>query len=263
MFSGIAVFKRKLRRDSDGYVVVETVGTFIPFVLLVVSILSLVNIVTLQARVHFALTQAAKTLSMYSYTLEVTGIANELTALDDKAYKVAREANAMRDDVNAVLRGIEGFSDISGAVDGAEAASKRIYGWGETAAGDPKAALQLLMSYGLNELRNRAFEELARPLVGRYLGNGDVTGDEYLRSVRVVNRHTGSTGLDALEFFQFSNLGLGNNVLIDRNGNVKLTVEYEVEYTFGALPLPFRPTLSITQTAVTKAWLNGSGKGYW
>jgi len=251
------------KSNEDGYIVVETVGAFIPFLLLVISILSLVNIVALQARVHYALTQAAMTLSKYSYVLEVSGIANDLTALDNKADKVAREANALRNDVNAVLSGIENLSSISGVAGFIGDAGSRVYGWGESAAGEPQAALSLLMNFGLSELRNQVFEELARPLVGRYLANGDITGDEYLRSVRVVNRNTGKRGLDALEFYQFSNLGLGNSVLIDSNGNVKLTVEYEVEYSFGALPLPFRPTLRITQTAITKAWLNGSGKGYW
>jgi hypothetical protein len=137
-----------------------------------------------------------------------------------------------------------------------------VYGWGEEIAGDPKAALQLMMNYGVNELRNKIFEELARPLVGRYLANGNISGDAYLRSAGVMNKQSGKTGLEALEFYQFSNIGLGNSVLLDRDGNVKLTVEYEIMYTFGGLPLPFRPTLRITQTVVTKAWLNGSRKGY-
>jgi len=252
-----------MREDENGYIVVETVGAFIPFVLLVVSILSLVNIVALQARVHYALTQAANTLSMYSYALEVMGIANGLSMLDNKANKVAREANALRNDVIGVLSGIEAFSDISGAAEHGEAVVDRVFGWGEEEAGDPKKVLQMLMNYGLNEVRNQLFEELARPLVGRYLANGDMTGDQYLRSVKVVNSGNGKTGLDALEFHKWGGLGIGNSVMIDRDGNVKLVVYYEIEYTFGVLPLPFRPTLCITQTAVTKAWLNGSGKGYW
>ena len=252
-----------MHEDENGYIVVETVGAFIPFVLLIVSILSLVNIVALQARVHYALTQAANTLAMYSYALEVTGIAKGLSTLDNKANKVAREANAMRDDVTGVLSGIEAFSNIRGAADSGGAALNRALGWAEEAAGNPKEVLQLLMNYGLNEVRNQIFEELARPLVGRYLANGDMTGDQYLRSVRVVNSSNGKTGLEALEFHKWGNLGLGNSVLIDKDGNVKLTVHYEVEYRFGVLPLPFKPTLRITQTAVTKAWLNGSGKGYW
>ena len=253
----------KIFSNENGHIVVETIGTFIPFILLAVSILSLVNIVTVQARIHYALTQTANSLSVYSYTLEVLGVANELTTLDNKAYRAGSELNAMKDDVNAVLTGIESLSDIGGAAESGGSIANRVAGWGGEAAEDPKALLELLMNYGVNELRNQAFEQIARPLVGKYLANGNATGDEYLANAGVVNRHTGQTGLGALEFYQHGSLGLGNSVLIDRNGNVKLTVEYEIHYTFGGLPLPFSPTLRVTQTAITKAWLNGSGKGYW
>jgi hypothetical protein len=250
-------------RDENGYIVVETVGTFIPFVLLVVSILSLVNIVTLQARVHYALTQAAITLSIYSYTLEVLGVANDLTTLNNKAYKVAGEINNIRENMFSAIKGISSLSDSISEENRDNDAPNRIFSPDEQAAGDPESALNLLMSYGADEFRNKVFGELVRPLVGRYLANGEMSGDEYLKSVRVLDRESGARGLDALEFYDFKNAGLGNSVLIDKDGNVKLTVVYDVEYTFGALPLPFGPTLRITQTAVTKAWLNGSGKGYW
>ena len=249
-------------KNDDGYIVVETIGTFIPFVLLMISILSLVNIVAVQARVHFALTQAANTISMYSYTLEVLGIANDLTTLSNKAERVADEANKMRTDINSALDGIRSLSGISGALSSGGNVVNQVFSLGEEIAGDPKSALQLLMNYGVSELRNKAFEELARPLVGRYLANENKTGHEYLVSAGVVNRQTGKEGLEALEFHKFGNFGTGNSVLIDENGNIKLIVQYEIQYTFGGLPLPMGPTLNITQTAVTKAWLNGSGKGY-
>jgi len=76
-------------KDNGGYIVVETVCGFIPFVLLVVSILSLVNIVTLQSRIHYALTQAAITLSVYCYTLEVTGVSEKMSAIDNEAHDTA------------------------------------------------------------------------------------------------------------------------------------------------------------------------------
>ncbi|MDR0492005.1 MAG: hypothetical protein LBH28_12255 [Oscillospiraceae bacterium] len=97
----------KMGRDEDGYIVVETVGTFVPFVLLVISILSLVNIVTVQARVHYALTQAADSLSIYCYSLEVLGIADNLTTLDNKANRVAKEADAIKTDLGTVFSGIK------------------------------------------------------------------------------------------------------------------------------------------------------------
>ena len=252
----------RARRDDDGYIVVETIGAFVLFVLLIISVLSLVNIVAVQARVHYAITQAANTLSMYSYTLEVLGVVDELAAINGQAQTVAVEANAMRDDINSVLSGLDSLSNPGGIIDSGGNIINRAYGWAEEAVGDPKAVLGLLTSYTVQELESKLLEELARPLVGRYLSNGGMTGDEYLSRAGVVNRQTGQTGLGALEFYKFGNLGVGNSVLIDSVGNVKLVVEYEVLYTFGGLPLPFNPTLRITQTAVTKAWLGGSGDGY-
>ena len=224
-----------MHRDEGGYIVVETVGTFIPFVLLVISILSLVNIVTLQARVHNALTQTANSLSMYSYVLKVTGVADDLITINDKA-------SVAGDSINAVLSGIDSLSKGNGQ---SGDVGDRVLSGLESAAGDPKAMIQSFANYGIDELRNMASAQVVRPLIGRYLANGEMSSDEYLRTVRVVN-------------FELSDC-----TIIDRNGNVRLTAEYEIEYTFGALKLPFGPTLKVTQTVVTKAWLGGSGEGYW
>jgi len=222
-------------KDENGYIVVETVGTFIPFVLLVVSILSLVNIVTLQARVHNALTQTASTISMYSYVLKATGAADSLMSADSKASSTA-------ENINSVMNGIESLSKGGGFDAGA---ASRALSAAEDMVGNPKTMIQNFASYGIGELRGLASEQLVRPLVGRYLANGGISGDEYLKSVRVLD-------------FNF-----GDCIIIDRNGNIKLTVDYEIEYTFGALRLPFGPTLKVSQTVVTKALLGGSGDGYW
>jgi len=221
-------------KNENGYIVVETIGTFIPFTLLVISILSLVNIVTLQARVHNALTQTAATLSMYSYILKTTGVADELMASD-------ANAGAVRESVSPVISGIEALSKGNGL--GGDAGNRTL-SVAESAVSDPKNIIRGFAGYGVSELRNMVSGQFVQPLFGRYMANGEMSGDEYLRSVRVAN----------LEFVDC--------IIIDRNGNVKLTVEYEIEYTFGALRLPFTPTLKVTQTAVTKAWLGGSGEGY-
>jgi len=223
-----------MNKDEYGYIVVETVGTFIPFMLLVISILSLVNIVTMQSRVHNALTQAASTLSMYSYVLKATGTVDSQVSLDSKA-------NIAREDINSVISGIESLSKGNGL---SSNNGNRALSVIETAMGDPKTMIQNLSNYGLNELQNLAVEQVVRPLVGRYLANGEMTAGEYLAGVRVVS-------------FEFADC-----IVVDRNGNIKLTVDYEIEYTFGALKLPFGPTLRVTQTAITKAWLGGSGEGY-
>jgi hypothetical protein len=219
---------------ENGYIVVETVGVFLPFLLLVISILSLVNIVTVQARVHNALTQAASTLSMYSYTLKALGVADGLMTLDDKASGVGENINAVMSGIESLSKGAGGIGEVGGL----------LLNWVGEIADDPKAAVQNFANYGLNELKNQASAQLAYPLLERYLANGNLSGAEYLSKARI------------------DNFDLVDCIIIDKNGNVKLTVQYEVEYTFGALKLPFGPTLKITQTVVTKAWLGGSGEGY-
>ena len=252
---------KKIRSDENGYIVVETVGAFVPFLLLVISILSLVNIVAVQARVHYALTQAANTLSMYCYTLELLGVANDLTALDNKAYKAKSDIEDIKDGITAVISVFDS-NTITEEIGEKKDVVNRAIEVGEDIFDDPKTALKNLMCYGVDGLWDMLFSEMVRPLVGRYLSNGEQTGNEYLLRAGVQNNHTNKTGLAALEFFFHADRKLDSSSLIDRNGNVKLVVEYEIEYTFWGLKLPFRPTLRIAQTVVTKAWLNGSGRGY-
>ena len=221
-------------KNEHGYIVVETTGTFIPFVLLVISILSLVNIVTMQARVHNALTQAANTMAMYSYALHSMDATGTLMAID-------RKANLAGENIEPVINGIESLSKGNGP--GPDNGS-RILNSAEAALGDSKATIQNFLSYGISNLQGHATGVLLQPLVGRYLATGDMSGEQYLKSVRV------------------DDIDLSSSVIIDRNGNVKLTANYEIEYTFGALRFPFKPSLRVTQTVVTKAWLGGSGEGY-
>lgn len=249
-----------MRKDEHGYMVVETIGSFILFVFLMVSILSLVNIVTLQSRVHYALTQSANALSIYSYTLHVTDVAHSLMMMEEAASEVMNESQVFKNDMNAVLDGINQFS-VSHIIEQGEAVTNRVIGLGEDITDNPIEVMQILLNYGLNEGRNAIFGKLVRPLVGRYLSNGNLNGNEYLRRVNVVN---GLHGLDFYEFtlFDLSTIEPHSSVLIDQNGDIKLVVEYEIEYKFGALPLPFGPRLKVMQSARTKAWLGGRGDGY-
>ena len=255
-----------MANDERGYIVVETIGAFVPFVFLIASILYLVNVVTLQARVHYALTQAANTLSMYSYVLEVTGIADGFGMLDKQASKVRKDVNDVKTDINGVLDGIESLS-IDDTIRYAGDLLDHTTDITERIADDPKAFIQLLLNLGLDEGRNWVFGQLVRPLVGRYLSNGSMSGDAYLQNANVINTTRKTRGLAALDFYEFtlldlSKVGEDNSVLIDQYGDITLVARYEVEYMFGALPLPFRPSLKISQMVKTRAWLGGRGDRY-
>ena len=248
-------------RDENGYIVVETITSFLLFVLLNLSILSLINIVTVQARVHYALTQAAETISMYAYTLDVMGVAEHLSASADKAETVERKTVATLKDIQAMVDALKSLN-FPDAVDSAE----KVYQSGEALVGkvqeDPKGVFQMFLNYGVQEGLDALFAPAARELVGHYLSNGTMSGDEFLRAFQVID------GLDGLEFNKaFRLLGEGANTQADSrfltgDQEVRLVVEYDIDYTFGALPLPFLGKLHIIQAAATRAWMSGVGEGY-
>jgi len=255
-----------MKRNEGGYIVVETVGSFTLFVFLVISILSLINIVTVQARVHYAITQAAETLSMYAYTLDAMGAADHLMASAGRADAVTAEAEQLVDNTNALFKAVRDLN-VSGIGDAGDALYQQADGVAGKIADDPEDVLQDVMNYGLQKAGSYAFGALVRPLVGRYLTNGTVSGDDFLRAFNVKD------GLKGLEFSTFNVIGWNaetgeltaaprdDSMLLTSAGDIRIVVSYQIDYAFGALPLPFKD-LEVTQEVVTKAWLGGSGEGY-
>ena len=260
-----------MRKDESGSILIEFVGSFLLFVLLIGSILSLVNIVTVQARVHYALTQTANTLSMYGYVLNVLGMDKALMNIDKGAGTVRNEINTSIDEINEVLGEVNNLS-LSGVQKSAGTVMDRFEGWASSTSENPKQTLQLIAQFGLGEITSAGLALGLWPLMLRYLANGSLSGEEYLASARI----------DKLEFYSFrlpsytpaeegelvgsfDGIADSNSALLDQNGNVKLTVQYEVEYSFFGLKIPWgegNPTLKISQSVMTKMWLGGSGEGY-
>ena len=250
-----------MRRDESGMIVVETVGSFFLFVFLIISILSLVNIVTLQARVHYAATQAATTVSMYSYVLEVTGIAGVMQGIEGRAAKARDTATEF----------VEELSEMRGAMQSFELAETKdsfdnLVGIAGDELADPMELLSKFVNLGISEISHFVFGEAMRSLMGRYLSNAlyiypneekpqMMSGGAYLTSVNVVG------GLSGLSFYDLNLSVDDDSVLLTEDGDVVIVVKYSIDYTFGALPLPFSE-LEVTHVVKTKAWLGGSGEGY-
>lgn len=229
-----------IRKNENGYIVVEAVVSFVLYLFLIMSILSLINVVVLQARIHNAITQAATSLSMYAYVLEITGAASAMSGFDqssDNTGEMIGEINNLIDSISRL--DVEGAGDSGGYV---ISTSKDI-------VNNPIGAVIQLAETGADGAIDAAFEELVSPLVNRYLSSGGVKGDQYLQYAHVVG------GIDGLDF--------SGSELIDDSGKLKIVVNYKIEYSFGGLKFPFTERyLEMNQVAVTKAWLNGNGDGY-
>lgn len=255
-----------MERKKNGYIVVETIGCFLLFVFLNISILSLINIVTVQTRIHYALTQAAETLSMYSYILEATGVADHLVNSAEKSEALVDQGEDVIGNINTVISSLENL-DFDGLGDSTGAIYDQASGFAESVKENPEEILQRLLSYGIQELSSAALGLCVKPLVGWYLTNGDQSGDEYLQAAHVIG------GLDGLSFYTPDSVSFDTDShqlvavtdqksrFLDSGENIKLVVQYKIDYTFGALQLPFEE-LEVTQEVMTKAWLNGYGDGY-
>ncbi len=258
-----------MRRDEDGYIVVETVMSFTLLVFLMVSILSLINIVTVQARVHYAMTETAKTVSMYCYGLEKIGFANPIMEGQKRAEKAEGEIKTFKENLKGVLDAVDDFSnanpgDFEKTFEAGKSlaeAGKGFWEQGQNLAdSDPKELLQDFMNYGIDEIGSQGFQWLLRKLMIRYLANDQMDGDTYLKSYGVTK------GIDGLTFAVVDTFDLNaekntDSKLLTKDGDVRIIVTYEIDYTFGALPLPFHK-IKVTQEVITKAWLNGAGTGY-
>lgn len=256
-------------KDQRGYIVVETIGAFLMFVFLNVSILSLINIVVVQSRIHYALTQSAQALSMYTYALEATGVAEHIVANSKQADQVGTQSDEMVGNLNKLIAALEEWN-----ADGFKEAVNNIYGQTSGIVNqvteNPKGVFQKLLNYGLSKAGSYALGECMRPLMGWYLRGKSGSGEKFLEDYHVVD------GLNGLKFYTMDTVGYNSvtnrftsgskndSLLIDQNENLCLVVQYDIDYTFGALPLPdaFGGKLHVTQMVTTKAWLNGHGEGY-
>lgn len=256
-----------MRRDENGYIVVESITCYILFTFLMISILSLINIVAVQSRVHYAITQAAETVSMYSYTLDAMGLASHVQASAGRSERTEKQMQSVQSHLNEVMDEIESLN-LSGAIDAAGDTYDEIYGIVDNAVDNPKSLLQDFMNYGIQQAGGYAFANgIVKPLVKRYLTNGELSADQFLKAFHVID------GMNGLEFYDFDPVSFDrdsgrftstqsdDSVFLTSDGYVKVTVQYDINYTFGALPLPFSK-FHVVQEVKTKAWLGGLGEGY-
>ena len=202
-----------MRKDERGYIVVETVLSFMLFVFLTVSILTLINIFTVRSRVHYAITQTANELSMYSYIIDVSG-----------------DTTDFLENLDSVIDAIGNLSVTAGGVQR-----------------DPREALYALVLYGMDRTNSGAMQMAVHNTVSKHLPVGGLDADAYLRHYNVIE------GINGIDF--------SDSVFINSDGDIVIVARYSIDYAFGLgwLPLPEdMRTLTVSQTAKTKAWLGGT-----
>lgn len=260
---------RKFKRES-GSITIEATISLSAFMFAIVTVLTIVNICIVQARMSYAINMTAKEISQYSYLYSLTGLNDSQNAVYEAGQEDTKDLTQILTDVNTVYNEIEGLGqtgnktpenveEILSAWDGVKGNLKNIEEAGsslETSlsniAKDPKNLLfgiaKLAANEGFDLVESRLIAApLAKTMVQKHLVNsedGDVNA--YLKALGVVPSASGSyiNGLDFSQSLLFPN----------GSSEIRISVEYDVKI-IALLPIDF--SFHFSQSAVTHGWLTG------
>ena len=254
-------------RKECGSVTIEATISLSAFMFAIVTILTLVNICFVQAKVSMAINSTAKELSHYSYLYSLTGIGESRNKLEAAADEAKKSSDEVIGDVNTIFTEIqnlgksehESAEDISGLLSNLDSSYKNISEAGgslkdslEKLAEDPKKVafgiFKIAATDGLNLVESRL---IAAPLSKTLCKKNFVFGrggdvESYLRFLGVKPDAKGSY-LGGMDFSK-------STLFPDSSNEIKVTVSYDVK-VIALLPIDF--SFHFCQTAVTQGWLAG------
>ncbi len=257
---------------QKGAVTIEATISLTAFMFAIITILSIVNIAFVQAKMAYAINMTAKEISQYSYLYALTGLNESQKNVYDNGLNDTKDIGTIIDNVSLVYSEIENvcseerkvvgnpsldgllnaWDNIGNSVETIESAGSTIYDSMSDIADDPKKVMfgiaKLAGSKGFDLAKSRLIAApLAKTMVKRHLvssKNDDV--EKFLKGLRVVPNAKGS---------YLGGLNFKNSTLFPNGSNlIEINVEYDVK-VLELLPLDLK--LHFCQTATTNGWLAG------
>lgn len=250
-----------MRKDREsGAIVVEATISLTAFIFAIFTILSIVNICFIQAKISVALNTAAKEISQYSYLYYALGIDNMESKFQQGTGEGRELANNTIDGIGTVMDSLSDagssiesfdFDGLSNAVEtGYQSVDSLVSMYGEKIKNDPKGMIAGMGKMALNELGQEAktllAQVLAKAFMSKNLRSTDKdNADAFLRRYNVVD------GMDGLNFNYTTFLAYG------QSDEIQLVVTYKVRVL---QLLNINYDFTIRQCCKTTAWDNGISK---
>lgn len=260
----------KNMKSESGSVTIEATISLSAFMFAIVTILTIINICIVQARVSYAINTTAKEISQYSYLYALTGINDSHGELEAAGQADTLPLDNVFHDLNSMYNEIENLGEsglstnndiddisakwdsISSSLNGLEDSGSALMSDIEDIADDPKQIIfgvaKLAGSTALDTAKSKLImEPLARAMCKKHLvssKSGNV--DSYLKLLGVVPDATGSY-YKGLDFH-------GSTLFANGSNEIKVCVSYDVK-VIALLPIDFR--FHFEQTAITHGWLAG------
>lgn len=256
---------RQIKKEERGAIVIEATISLTAFIFAIFTILSIVNICFIQARINIALNAAAKDISQYTYLYYMFN----LDEVQEGWYEDTKEEHALARETVDNMAGLMGLLDSANdaATDLQEGKATTdqfnslnedlktcggnikslVTKYREMIGDDPKQFIFGMAKMAGTELLEEAKVFIAQLLAHVFMEKNLVAGesdsaDAYLKRFNVKD---GTDGLD----FNYSTL-----MAYGESDKIQLCVTYEVEVV-KLLNIDF--TFKIRQVTQTTAWGNG------
>lgn len=248
--------RNKEKNNEKGMMTVEAVLSLVPFILVVLGIISFINVFMVHNKIQYAMYQSGSELTAYTYYYEALGIRKGDQALKEDIDRETVEIDSAIKETTEFIGQLESLStdNIEETIhSGKEAADA-----GMTLIRDPQDLLRNLVYYGIEKgedaLKSWILDTISSALIPVYLESTfspsqPMTADQYLRKAGVVN---GVKGLDFSESQLFED---------NRYKMIDIVVEYDLEISFFELFLK-KPVVHVVQRCAVPAWLDGDGVHY-
>lgn len=262
------------KKKEAGMITVEAVLSLVPFILVILGIISFINIYAVHNKIQFALYQMGSELSGYTYFYQALGIRGaDLGLKKDVDANTEKLDNAI-EEFSGFLGQISSFEDslsqfrnstpdnvldnVGGLAEEGQQTIESGQHMAQTArelASDPKGLLRGFVYLGIEKAESAAktllLGEVSRALVRVYLDESfsryaPGTADDYLKHYGVKG------GVGGLDFGKSRLFNDKDYRMID------IVVEYDIEVYFFKLFMK-DPTIHVVQRCSMSAWLDGDG----
>ncbi|MBR6308598.1 MAG: pilus assembly protein [Lachnospiraceae bacterium] len=288
---------RALNTREKGMITVEATVSLTVFILVCLGVISFINIFIVHSRIQYAMYQAEKELSAYTYIYEASGFRpldedaqNKMIKAKEPIDKTAEAVLNMMDQVEkmqgniTVTKGavegtlnspspdnvMEAYNAAKGTIEqGKETyeAGKAVAERAEWIVKNPKEAASGVVAYIAKEaedaLKNWALTAITDGIVEKYLecydGTGYHSGAEFLSKYGVVSKSVKAGGdITTKDLLSYDKSEMFTD---SRCRMMDLVVEYDIEVYFFKMFM-FDPTVHVVQKMKMPAWLGGDDNRY-
>lgn len=258
---------RTSNKNESGMLTVEATLALVPFLMVIIGIISFINVFMVHNRIQYAIFQAGSELSAYTYLYQALNVRQADLSIKEDADKATEDLDKMieytsnfMDNMVATKESYDALinSNLSNVEDNYNAANeqtnemiesgKETYNQAVYMFQNPKTILHGIVYTGIEKgiegLKSLLAELLAGGMANVYIQTDTMSAEEYLKKFGVVD----------------GKLDFGDSILFgdDDRRMIDIVVTYDLEIFMFKLFMK-DPTIHMVQRCTIPAWLDGDG----